>query len=90
MGMGCSVRCNPTHRSHSFVIPSIEIISEKWCARCRRFKPLTDEYWYRSHIREDGWGEYCRFCDNAYRTEKKRKRRMSKMRRDWPDSGQKV
>ncbi len=38
--------------------------TEKWCPRCRRFKPATIEYfWPRSRRdRPRGWSPYCKAC----------------------------
>ena len=35
----------------------------RWCSKCERYYPATDDYWYRSN-------PYCKPCARAYRKER--------------------
>lgn len=42
-------------------------ITEKWCYRCRRFKPYGE--FYRKALKFDGYSDECKLCDKAVRRE---------------------
>ena len=48
-------------------------ITDKWCYRCRRFKPFSE--FHRNVVRNDGLSGECRLCDNMIRGESRAKRR---------------
>lgn len=69
------VTCVRNHRpGYKFIIPYEEPtgIPEKWCWRCRRFKPFSE--FYKSRKSASGYASKCKACDNAYRAEKYRKK----------------
>lgn len=66
MGMGHSI--GGQSKSKTFEGLDFEELDDKYCSRCRRFKPLTE--FYPNASRSNGLSSYCKPCDNAYRREK--------------------
>jgi len=73
LGLGyCSGQRAETKNS-VILVPSLSTDErEKWCWKCKQFKPISQ--FYRDATKYDGIKDICKICDNKGRVERERKK----------------
>ncbi len=76
MGASCCTRGIAKRQGYgTILVPSEPHINEKWCAQCRQYRKVPDE-WHSNIGRYDGVGTDCKLCNNRNRIIRRQKRRI--------------